>query len=140
MVHWLWDAFDCKGSPPISPGGVGLAFLDDRVLLLAQVFGSTGLEIVTQTRVEHLPETEKHKQRSINPLQDFLGAAQDHSSGTPAIEAPPKSTTPTAEAKPIPSHLTMEEYFTAPVNKEDYDGESRGGGMLRGSMISSLLP
>lgn len=93
-----------------------------------QVFGSTGLEIVTQTRVEHLPETEKHKQRSINPLQDFLGAAQDHSAGVPAIEAPPKPTTPTAEAKPVPSHLTMEEYFTEPLNKENYDGELERAG------------
>ena len=83
---------------------------------------------MTQTRVEHLPETEKHKQRSINPLQDFLGAAQDQAGTTPAIEAPPKPATPTTtEAKStIRPQLTMEEYFTKPTNKEDYDGELGG--------------
>lgn len=96
------------------------------------MFGSTGLEIVTQTRVEHLPETEKHKQRSINPLQDFLGAAQDQSEGRPAIEAPPKPTTPTEKAKPMQPLLTMEEYFTAPTNKDEYDGKLRGQWKLSG--------
>lgn len=86
-----------------------------------QVFSTTGLEVVTQTRVEHLPETEKHKHKSINPLQDFLGAAQDHVQDTPTIEAPPKPT-------PIPDgkegvQLTMQEYFTEPVDKSEYDGE-----------------
>lgn len=88
-----------------------------------QVFSTAGLEVVTQTRVEHLPETEKHKHRSINPLQDFMGAAQDHTQNTPAIEAPPK-TTPIPDAKDTEEvRLTMQEYFTEPVDKDVYDGE-----------------
>ena len=86
-----------------------------------QVFSTTGLEIVTQTRVEHLPETEKHKQRSINPLQDFLGATEDHVQNVPAIEAPPK-TQPTPSDTGI--RLTMLEYFTEPSDKKEYDGEA----------------
>lgn len=86
------------------------------------MFGSSGLEIVTNTRVEHLPEAEKHKQRSINPLQDFLGAAQDHADNVPpAIEAPPKAT-PSLSVEDKTSRLTMEEYFTEPVDKKEYDG------------------
>ena len=98
-------------------------------LLCEQVFASTGLEIVTQTRVEHLPETEKSKQHSINPLQDFLGAAQDQAGATPSIEATPKTTTSTSASsmeEPVQPLLTLEEYFTKPFIKEDYDGEQRG--------------
>ncbi len=79
-----------------------------------------GLDIQTRTRVEHLPETEKHKHKSINPLQDFLGATQDHaSSANPAIEAPPTNVVP---AQTIPLH-SMEEYFTEPQDKDEYDGK-----------------
>lgn len=87
------------------------------------------MEIVTETRVEHLPETEKHKQRSINPLQDFLGAAQDHASSTPAIEAaapPPKVPAKSQSSPAVQPRLTMEQYFTKPNNKEEYDGEDVG--------------
>lgn len=84
----------------------------------AKVFGSSGLEIVTQTRVEHLPEGEKRKQHSINPLQDFLGAAQDH--GTPAIEAPPQ-TTPIHVEESKTVKLALEEYFTEPLDRKEYD-------------------
>ena len=71
--------------------------------------------------MEHLPETEKHKHRSINPLQDFLGAAQDHTQNTPAIE-PPLKATPMPEANDA-ARLTMQEYFTEPQDKDQYDGE-----------------
>ena len=84
-----------------------------------QVFSSAGLDIVTQSRVEHLPETEKHKHKSINPIQDFLGAAQDHASNTPTIETPPKTTPNSDTIKPV---LKMEQYFTKPNNMEEYDG------------------
>ena len=83
--------------------------------------------------MEHLPETEKHKQKSINPLQDFLGAAQDHVNNKPAIEGPDPSAAAASksgasktggekEGKKVPPRLTMEEYFTPPVNEKDYDG------------------
>ena len=89
---------------------------------------------MTNTRVEHLPETEKKKHKSINPLQDFLGAAHDHaqSNNLPAIEAPPtssqsKSTSEDggaeeggASTKP---RLSLEEYFTEPKDKSEYDGK-----------------
>ena len=77
---------------------------------------------MTNIRVEHLPETEKHKHRSINPLHEFFGADQDHLDTSAAdMEAPPHAqpTLVTTDNKP---HLTMTEYFTEPDNKEDYDG------------------
>ena len=89
----------------------------------SQVFDSMGLEVVTQTRVEHLPESERNKHHSINPLQDFLGAAQDHS--VPAVEATPKATPTPAKAKKVQPRLTMVEYFTAPKDKKEYDGKGR---------------
>ena len=99
---------------------------------MSQVFTATGLDIVTNTRVEHLPETEKKKHKSINPLQDFLGAAHDHaqSNNLAAIEAPPTSSPSKsddsgaeeggASNKP---HLSLEEYFTEPKDKTEYDGK-----------------
>ena len=87
---------------------------------------------MTNTRVEHLPETEKKKHKSINPLHDFLGAAHDHaqnSNNLPAIEPPPSSADSAtagavneggASSKP---RLSMEEYFTEPSDKSEYDGE-----------------
>ena len=93
---------------------------------------------MTNTRVEHLPETEKKKHKSINPLHDFLGAAHDHAQSNnnlPAIEpAPPNSANSAATGdggggagtdeggasnKP---HLSLEEYFTEPRDKKEYDG------------------
>ncbi len=88
---------------------------------------------MTHTRVEHLPETDKKKHKSINPLQDFLGAAHDHaqSNNLPAIEAPPTSSQSKsdnsggaeeggASNKP---RLSLEEYFTEPKDKTEYDGK-----------------
>ena len=91
------------------------------------MFSASGLNIKTNTRVEHLPESEKRKQKSINPLQDFLGAAQDHAASMPAaVEAPPTEPSSTqkevSESTPALPKLTMEEYFTPPMNKEDHDG------------------
>ena len=89
---------------------------------------------MTNTRVEHLPETEKKKHKSINPLQDFLGAAHDHaqSNDLPAIEAPPTSSqnksdgggggTKEGGASNKP-RLSLEEYFTEPKDKTEYDGK-----------------
>ena len=89
---------------------------------------------MTNTRVEHLPETEKKKHKSINPLQDFLGAAHDHaqSNNLPAIEAPPTSSQSKSDddgggaEKGGASHkprLSLEEYFTEPKDKTEYDGK-----------------
>ena len=84
---------------------------------------------MTNTRVEHLPETEKKKHKSINPLQNFLGAAHDHaqSNDLPAIEAPPTSS-PSGSADEEGGasntpHLSIEEYFTEPKDKTEYDGK-----------------
>jgi len=89
------------------------------VVGVSQVFSAVGLDIMTRTRVEHLPETDKHKHKSINPLQDFLGATQDHaSSNNLAIEAPPTITP--AQTQPL---NTLEEYFVKPSDEEEYDGE-----------------
>ncbi len=76
---------------------------------------------MTRSRVEHLPETDKQKHTSINPLQDFLGAAQDHASlNKPAIEAPPTSKSENVVVEPC---MTMKEYFTKPKNEEEYDSK-----------------
>ena len=102
---------------------------------VSQVFSAVGLDIMTRTRVEHLPETDKHKHKSINPLQDFLGATQDHASSTNvAIEAPPTVTL--AQTKPL---NTMEEYFTKPVDEEEYDGEKNEGRRGRGVEASKWV-
>lgn len=80
---------------------------------------------MTNTRVEHLPETEKKKHKSINPLHDFLGAAHDHaqSNNFPAIE-PPNNTDGKEDegGASIKPRLSMEEYFTEPKDKKEYDG------------------
>ena len=94
------------------------------VCVCVQVFSAVGLDIETRTRLEHLPETEIHKYKSISPLQDFLGVAQDltPSSLTPAVESLPQSTESPVVAKTLPC-LSMEEYFTEPKDKDEYDGK-----------------
>lgn len=84
-----------------------------------------GLDIETRSRVEHLPEAEMHKFKSINPLQDFLGAAQDHtpSASIPAIQDPAQSTESQVMSKKAVPLLSMEEYFTPPEDKDEYDGK-----------------
>ena len=92
---------------------------------------------MTNTRVEHLPETERKKHKSVNPLHEFLGAAHDHaqSNNLSAIEAPPTTATTSsgdnsgskeeeeggASNKP---RLSMEEYFVESKDKSEYDGEA----------------
>ena len=82
---------------------------------------------MTNTRVEHLPETEKKKHKSINPLHDFLGAAHDHaqSNDFKAIEPSPNNNPNIEEEEggaSIKPRLSMEEYFTEPKDKREYDG------------------
>ena len=77
------------------------------------------MEILTRTRVEHLPEKDKHKQRSLNPFQDIFGTSPDQTDDKPP-EAPPKTTMPTPDTNP---QLSVEEYFTEPADREEYDGE-----------------
>ncbi|CAI8029591.1 Ankyrin repeat domain-containing protein 13D [Geodia barretti] len=89
----------------------------------SKVFSATGLDIVSRTRVEHLPETEKSKHKAVNPLQDFLGAAQDHintSAQAAVAQPPPSNQTPPPSNQATPS-LSMEEYFQSPRNPKDYD-------------------
>jgi hypothetical protein len=85
--------------------------------------------------VEHLPETDKHKHKSINPLQDFLGAAQDHAQSMPAIEAPP-TVTPLPDVQDTGVRLTMQEYFTEPQDKSKYDGKK--GCAFYGSIVTMV--
>ena len=105
---------------------------------------------MTNTRVEHLPETEKKKHKSINPLQDFLGAAHDHaqSNDLPAIEAPPTSSQNKSDGggggakeggasnKP---RLSLEEYFTEPKDKTEYDGKLERNILLILAKIMMIL-
>jgi len=92
------------------------------IMFYLQVFTATGLNINTNTRVEHLPESEKKKQKSVSPLQDFLGAAQNQASNMPSIESPEAGS---IEECPhvLGPRLTMEQYFTQPNNTTEPDGE-----------------
>ena len=58
-----------------------------------------------------------------SPLQDFLGAAQDHintSAQAAVAQPPPSNQTPPPSNQATPS-LSMEEYFQSPRNPKDYD-------------------
>ncbi len=81
---------------------------------------------MTRTRVEHLPETEKTKHKSVSPLQDFLGTSQDHPvNNLPALPSPvAESQHPPRDegGRGDPTQLSMEEYFSPPSNPKDYDG------------------
>ncbi|XP_064392574.1 ankyrin repeat domain-containing protein 13B-like [Halichondria panicea] len=92
-------------------------------ITIETVITATGLNIKTNTRVEHLPESEKKKQKSVSPLQDFLGAAQTHASNLLAVEATPTDHTPSTEEarQSTGPRLTLEQYFTEPNNKEEPD-------------------
>ena len=61
----------------------------------------------------------------FSPLQDFLGAAQDHVDSANPTSSITQSPTPNNQAPPLSNHttptLSMEEYFTAPRNPKDYD-------------------
>lgn len=76
---------------------------------------------MTKTRVEHLPEAEKHKHKSVNPLQDFLGGGQD---GIPALDhaATIAGQPPPVEVSDSAPQLSMEEYFRTPEDPKEYDG------------------
>ena len=89
--------------------------------LLPQVFGASGLDIVTKTRVEHLPEAEKHKHKCANPLQDFLGGGED---GIPALDhaASISGQPPAAEVSNLAPRLSLAEYFRKPQDRKEYDG------------------
>ena len=59
----------------------------------------------------------------FSPLQDFLGAAQDHidtSAQAAVAQPPPSNQTPPPSNQATPS-LSMEEYFQSPRNPKDYD-------------------
>ena len=97
------------------------------VCVCAQVFSGSGLDFITRQRVEHLPEAEKHKHKSFNPLQDLLGGAAPanaHALPDPTPEATPPTTTAATAAKKESSHkLSMQEYFKPPEDCKAYDGE-----------------
>ena len=71
--------------------------------------------------MEHLPEAEKHKHKSVNPLQDFLGGGQD---GIPALDhaANIGGQPPPAEVTDSAPRLSMEEYFHPAEDPKEYDG------------------
>ena len=111
--------------PPLPPFlSLSLPFLSlpsSPIPTFTKVFSASGLDIVTKTRVEHLPEAEKHKHKSVNPLQDFLGGGQD---GIPALDhaASIGGQPPPAEVTDSAPRLSMEEYFHPPEDPKEYDG------------------
>ena len=50
------------------------------IFLNWQVFGASNVELVTKTRTEHLSEQDKEKTKKTakNPLESFLGIAEQH--------------------------------------------------------------
>ena len=113
---------------PALPLFICVLLLSRHTFPFPQVFSAAGLNVKTDTRVEHLPESEKKKQKSFSPLQDFLGMAQNQASNTPAIEPPTSDSAHSEVSKTVGPRLTMEQYFTEPNNKEEPDSVSRGGG------------
>ena len=66
-----------------------LHFLMENYLLLFdvfQVFSASNVELITKTRTEHLTEQDKEKTRKLskNPLESFLGIAEQHDKETGA--------------------------------------------------------
>jgi len=103
-------------------------FRSDRVENISgyntKVFAASGLDIVTKTRVEHLPEAEKHKHKSVNPLQDFLGGGDD---GIPALDhaASISGQPPPVEVSNLAPRLSIAEYFRTPRDHKEYDAIGR---------------
>ncbi|KAJ1168796.1 hypothetical protein NDU88_000709 [Pleurodeles waltl] len=83
----------------------------------AKVYSASNVELVTKTRMEHLSDQDKSKNKgSKTPFQSFLGIAQQHSVQNGA--SLPQPATPTN-----PTAITPEEYFD-----ENFDLETRNIG------------
>lgn len=110
------------------------------------MFSVTGLDIVTRTRVDHLPDDEKEKQKCTfsyflslshsnilfptaagsNPLQGLLGMSEEETSETalPGGGLLPGGTTVSESNSTDDSvQLSMAEYFTSPKDPKKYDGK-----------------
>lgn len=95
-----------------------------------KVFSASGLDLVTRTRVDHLPdsEKEKHKSASVNPLQGILAMPESSSETAPVpstVRMLPGSTSVTEGSDDTKPQLSMSEYFTAPSNVKEYDAIGR---------------
>eukprot|EP00731_Ephydatia_muelleri_P023640 Em0015g1223a len=96
----------------------------------AKVFNASGLDIVTKTRMEHLPEAKRPSFKNTNPLQNLLGTSGEDGSTSihdfldvPQIEEatpPPVISTVMAEGS-----LSMHEYFQEPKDRSAYDAIGR---------------
>jgi hypothetical protein len=86
----------------------------------AKVFSATGVEMVTRTRVEHLPEHLKKKATGsfTTPIHSLFGAAQNEISN---LHPPSITQNTTPPPSPSTPQLTATEYFSPPNNPEDYD-------------------
>ena len=96
----------------------------------AKVFNATGLDIVTKTRMEHVPEAKRPSFKNTNPIQNLLGTHGDDGStpiheflDVPQIEEampPPITSTVMTEGS-----LSMQEYFQEPKDHTAYDAIGR---------------
>jgi len=77
-----------------------------------QVFSASNVELVTKTRVEHLPEADKEKCKKNNktPIESFLGVAEEHSKTTGSFNGV-RSLVPINGLMKIIVHLFMHRFI-----------------------------
>ncbi|WAR03571.1 AN13D-like protein [Mya arenaria] len=83
----------------------------------AKVFSASNVELVTKTRMEHLPEADKEKCKKNNksPIESFLGVAEEHSKTQLAFNGDVTSSSNN------PCSITPEEYFDSSVDLGERD-------------------
>ncbi|KAH3886264.1 hypothetical protein DPMN_010266 [Dreissena polymorpha] len=82
----------------------------------AKVFSASNVELITKTRVEHLPEADREKcRKNKTPIESFLGVAEEHSKTQGAFNGDIS-----AQAN-NPCSITPEEYFNCMIDLGDRD-------------------